>query len=110
MRNLPSVRDDLSKICELFVYKQTSPCYNSACSRSITVAAVFLVQFSYYNELYSPGGSLSSGAGLIHRGGRGSGGFLSLKLLTYDLSKHVKAEPPPHEFREETPEFAPVIN
>nr|BAM19671.1 conserved hypothetical protein [Papilio xuthus] len=41
------------------------------------------------------GGGLSSGAGLIHRGAPGSGGFIAVKLFTYDYSRHVKAEVPP---------------
>ncbi|CAH0585948.1 unnamed protein product [Chrysodeixis includens] len=62
--------------------------------------------------LNTKGASLLSGAGIYHRGGRGSGGFLGVKILTYDYSKHVKAEPPPTEFVDEaeTTEFVPVIN
>ncbi|XP_063536054.1 uncharacterized protein LOC134745886 isoform X2 [Cydia strobilella] len=54
------------------------------------------------------GASLASGAGVVHRGSRGSGGFVSVKLFTYDYSPHVRADPPPqHE-----PDFVPlpVIN
>ncbi|XP_026734290.1 uncharacterized protein LOC113498483 isoform X2 [Trichoplusia ni] len=62
--------------------------------------------------LNTKGASLLSGAGIYHRGGRGSGGFLGVKILTYDYSKHVKAEPPPSEFVDEaeTTEFVPIIN
>lgn len=62
------------------------------------------------NQYSSPGAMLISGAGLYHRGGRGSGGFIAPKLITYDFSKHVKAEPPPTEFAEETTDFMPVVN
>ena len=30
-----------------------------------------------------------SGAGIFHRGGVNSGGFLALKLIEYDRSKHM---------------------
>ena len=30
-----------------------------------------------------------SGAGIFHRGGKNSGGFLALKLIEYDRSKHM---------------------
>ncbi|XP_038209829.1 uncharacterized protein LOC119830767 isoform X1 [Zerene cesonia] len=43
----------------------------------------------------SKGGALVSGAGLVHRGARGSGGFLAPKLFTYDFARHVRADPPP---------------
>ncbi|XP_068633247.1 uncharacterized protein orion isoform X3 [Battus philenor] len=58
------------------------------------------------------GAALSSGAGLIHRGAPGSGGFIAVKLFTYDYSRHVKAEVPPSSYEEagETSEFTPVIN
>ncbi|XP_063624574.1 uncharacterized protein LOC134796349 isoform X2 [Cydia splendana] len=50
------------------------------------------------------GASLASGAGIVHRGQRGSGGFVSVKLFTYDYSRHVRADPPPqHE-----PDFVPL--
>ncbi|XP_063384297.1 uncharacterized protein LOC134670393 isoform X1 [Cydia fagiglandana] len=50
------------------------------------------------------GASLASGAGIVHRGQRGSGGFVSVKLFTYDYSPHVRADPPPmHE-----PDFVPL--
>ncbi|CAH0751220.1 unnamed protein product [Diatraea saccharalis] len=58
------------------------------------------------------GGGLLSGAGIIHRGIKGSGGFIAVKLFTYDYSAHIKAEPPTSEFDEEadTTEFASIIN
>ncbi|KAM3962659.1 uncharacterized protein ACR2FA_003285 [Aphomia sociella] len=40
------------------------------------------------------GGALLSGAGVIHRGVHGSGGFIALKLFTYDFSQHVQPETP----------------
>ncbi|KOB66538.1 Uncharacterized protein OBRU01_21101 [Operophtera brumata] len=59
----------------------------------------------------SKGGALLSGAGIIHRGSRGSGGFIAVKLLTYDFSKHVKAEPLPADITEpDATEFTPMIN
>lgn len=45
--------------------------------------------------LLSPGAALLSGAGIIHRGTRGSGGFIAAKLFTYDYSRHIKADAPP---------------
>ncbi|XP_049872981.1 uncharacterized protein LOC126371706 isoform X4 [Pectinophora gossypiella] len=57
------------------------------------------------------GASLASGAGVIHRGSRGSGGFLAVKLSTYDFARHVRAAAPPTAFEEEdTTEFSPAIN
>ncbi|XP_026327754.1 uncharacterized protein LOC113236030 isoform X3 [Hyposmocoma kahamanoa] len=58
------------------------------------------------------GASLLSGAGIIHRGVTGSGGFVAVKVLTYDYSRHVRADPPPTTFDEdgETTEFVPVVN
>ncbi|XP_045536681.1 uncharacterized protein LOC123721596 isoform X3 [Papilio machaon] len=56
------------------------------------------------------GGGLSSGAGLIHRGAPGSGGFIAVKLFTYDYSRHVKSEVPPSAYEEITSEFTPIIN
>ncbi|XP_023948445.2 uncharacterized protein LOC112053291 isoform X3 [Bicyclus anynana] len=41
------------------------------------------------------GSALLSGAGIMHRGARGSGGFVAAKLFTYDYSRHVRAELPP---------------
>ncbi|XP_049694401.2 uncharacterized protein LOC110379212 isoform X3 [Helicoverpa armigera] len=62
--------------------------------------------------LNTKGATLISGAGLYHRGARGSGGFIGAKLITYDYSRHVKAEPPPSEFVDEaeTTEFVPIVN
>ncbi|XP_047030371.1 uncharacterized protein LOC124637773 isoform X1 [Helicoverpa zea] len=62
--------------------------------------------------LNTKGATLISGAGLYHRGARGSGGFIGAKLITYDYSRHVKAEPPPSEFIDEaeTTEFVPIVN
>ncbi|CAH1638020.1 unnamed protein product [Spodoptera littoralis] len=62
--------------------------------------------------LNTKGATLLSGAGLYHRGARGSGGFIGVKVITYDYSKHVKAEPPPSEFvdESETTEFVPIVN
>ncbi|CAK1554539.1 unnamed protein product [Leptosia nina] len=54
------------------------------------------------------GGSLISGAGMIHRGARGSGGFIAPKLITYDYSRHVKAELPIDIYEGESPDFMPV--
>ncbi|CAK1579900.1 unnamed protein product [Parnassius mnemosyne] len=58
------------------------------------------------------GTALSSGAGLMHRGAPGSGGFIAVKLFTYDYSRHVKAEVPPTAYEEngDTTEFTPVVN
>ncbi|XP_047503173.1 uncharacterized protein LOC125048534 isoform X1 [Pieris napi] len=53
------------------------------------------------------GASLISGAGMIHRGTRGSGGFIAPKLFTYDYSRHVKAELPPDDDGE-SPDFMPA--
>ncbi|XP_063364049.1 uncharacterized protein LOC134652808 isoform X2 [Cydia amplana] len=50
------------------------------------------------------GASLASGAGVVHRGSRGSGGFVTVKLFTYDYSPHVRADPPPHH----EPDFVPL--
>ncbi|XP_045448290.1 uncharacterized protein LOC123656677 [Melitaea cinxia] len=41
------------------------------------------------------GAALLSGAGIVHRGARGSGGFIAPKLFAYDYSLHVKTQPPP---------------
>ncbi|KAJ8731650.1 hypothetical protein PYW07_004814 [Mythimna separata] len=62
--------------------------------------------------LNTKGATLLSGAGLYHRGAKGSGGFIGPKVITYDYSKHVKAEPPPTEFADEseTTEFVPIVN
>lgn len=58
------------------------------------------------------GAGLNSGAGIMHRGARGSGGYIALKLFTYDYSKHVKAEAPPEDFNDvdDTTDFMPVVN
>ncbi|XP_013143942.1 PREDICTED: uncharacterized protein LOC106107598 isoform X3 [Papilio polytes] len=56
------------------------------------------------------GGGLASGAGLVHRGAPGSGGFIALKLFTYDYSRHVRADVPPGAYDDTTSEFTPVIN
>ncbi|XP_028172666.1 uncharacterized protein LOC114361723 isoform X2 [Ostrinia furnacalis] len=58
------------------------------------------------------GAGLTSGAGIIHRGARGSGGFIGVKLFTYDYSAHIKAEPPASEFDSDsdTTEFVPIVN
>ncbi|CAH2981054.1 unnamed protein product [Chilo suppressalis] len=59
------------------------------------------------------GGGLLSGAGIIHRGVKGSGGFIAVKLFTYNYSAHIKAEPPASEFDNDdadATEFTPVIN
>ncbi|XP_046965961.1 uncharacterized protein LOC124534258 isoform X1 [Vanessa cardui] len=47
------------------------------------------------------GAALLSGAGIIHRGARGYGGFVAPKLFTYDYSRHVRAQPPPENIQEE---------
>ncbi|XP_045498674.1 uncharacterized protein LOC123696512 isoform X2 [Colias croceus] len=52
------------------------------------------------------GSALISGAGILHRGARGSGGLLAPKLLTYDFSRHVRADPPPDSA--DTEDFMPV--
>ncbi|XP_050350897.1 uncharacterized protein LOC126773786 isoform X1 [Nymphalis io] len=49
------------------------------------------------------GASLLSGAGIIHRGASGYGGFVAPKLVTYDYSRHVRAQPPPDDIQEEEP-------
>ncbi|GBP21654.1 hypothetical protein EVAR_16200_1 [Eumeta japonica] len=58
------------------------------------------------------GATLASGAGLIHRGAQGSGGFIGVKLITYNYTRHVRAEPPPPhaEPQESAPEFTPIVN
>ncbi|XP_075978437.1 uncharacterized protein LOC142978054 isoform X3 [Anticarsia gemmatalis] len=58
----------------------------------------------------SKGATLNSGAGLYHRGAKGSGGFIGVKLLTYDYSKHVKAEPPPDDLMKEDDGYTTEIN
>lgn len=59
-----------------------------------------------------PGASLLSGAGIIHRGARGSGGFVAVKVFTYDYTGHIGAYPPPTNFDEdgETTDYVPVVN
>ncbi|XP_061715652.1 uncharacterized protein LOC133523945 isoform X2 [Cydia pomonella] len=54
------------------------------------------------------GASLASGAGVVHRGSRGSGGFITVKLFTYDYSPHVRADPPPTHEPDLVP--LPVVN
>ncbi|CAG9562205.1 unnamed protein product [Danaus chrysippus] len=56
----------------------------------------------------SKGSALLSGAGIIHRGARGSGGFISTKLFTYDYSRHVKAELPPSSFEDTEADLPPL--
>ncbi|XP_060803250.1 uncharacterized protein LOC106138026 isoform X2 [Amyelois transitella] len=58
------------------------------------------------------GAALLSGAGIIHRGASGSGGFLAAKVITYDFSKHVQAELPSEEnyHEDDTTDFVPVVN
>ena len=34
-----------------------------------------------------------AGAGLIHRGQEGYGGFLGLKLYTYNITDHIREQP-----------------
>ncbi|CAB3261053.1 unnamed protein product [Arctia plantaginis] len=58
----------------------------------------------------SKGATLNSGAGVYHRGAPGSGGFIAVKLLTYDYSQHVKAEPPPDELLKEDEGFTTEIS
>lgn len=36
-----------------------------------------------------------SGAGIYHKGRKGSGGFVAPRIITYDFVKHLKAELPP---------------
>jgi hypothetical protein len=62
--------------------------------------------------LFFEGAALLSGAGIIHRGTKGSGGFVAVKLSSYDYSAHIKAEPPTSEFDEDsdTTEFVPIVN
>lgn len=55
-----------------------------------------------------PGSALLSGAGIIHRGARGSGGFIATKLFTYDYSRHVKAELPPNSFEDTEADLPPL--
>lgn len=58
------------------------------------------------------GAALASGAGIIHRGTRGSGGFIGVKLFTYDYTRHVNADPP-RPYEEDIPsatEYEPIIN
>ncbi|KAG7308933.1 hypothetical protein JYU34_006203 [Plutella xylostella] len=57
------------------------------------------------------GAAMLSGAGVIHRGARGSGGFIAVSLRTYDYTRHIKAEAPPKDFEDvETADFAPMVN
>lgn len=35
-----------------------------------------------------------AGAGVFHKGRSGYGGFVALKVMTYDFSKHIKSESP----------------
>ncbi|KAM3962598.1 uncharacterized protein ACR2FA_003224 [Aphomia sociella] len=59
------------------------------------------------------GGALLSGAGVVHRGARGSGGFIALKLFTYDFSRHVQAETPVNEYYDvdtDTTDVPPPLN
>lgn len=37
---------------------------------------------------------LLSGAGIYHKGSNGYGGFIAPKVITYDYSKHMRAEFP----------------
>ncbi|XP_037294330.1 uncharacterized protein LOC115442913 isoform X3 [Manduca sexta] len=64
--------------------------------------------------LPSKGAALATGAGVIHRGAPSSGGFIALKLRSYNNARHVKAEPPPADFTEEKDDAAdfvlPVVN
>ncbi|XP_072948872.1 uncharacterized protein orion isoform X1 [Epargyreus clarus] len=55
------------------------------------------------------GAALASGAGLVHRGARGSGGFVGVKLFTYDYSRHVRAAAPPAP-QDDADEFNPIVN
>ena len=34
-----------------------------------------------------------SGAGIFHKGSDGSGGFVALRVMTYDISNHVNSAP-----------------
>jgi len=36
-----------------------------------------------------------AGAGIFHKGRKGSGGFVALKLITYDFAPHLQADLPP---------------
>ena len=36
-----------------------------------------------------------AGAGIFHKGRKGSGGFVALKLTTYDFAPHLQADLPP---------------
>ncbi|XP_053609789.1 uncharacterized protein orion isoform X2 [Plodia interpunctella] len=58
------------------------------------------------------GAALLSGAGIIHRGIPGSGGFLAAKVITYDFSHHVQAEMPSEEnyHEDDTTDFVPMVN
>ncbi|XP_062525581.1 uncharacterized protein LOC101735738 isoform X4 [Bombyx mori] len=59
-------------------------------------------------------GALASGAGVLHRGARGSGGFVALRLRTYPHARHVRAEPPADLPRgpdpADGPDFEPTVN
>ncbi|XP_075978224.1 uncharacterized protein LOC142977959 [Anticarsia gemmatalis] len=46
-------------------------------------------------KAYENSQNLNSGVGLYHRGRWGTGGFIGIKLFTYDYSSHIKAEPLP---------------
>ena len=36
-----------------------------------------------------------AGAGIFHKGRRGSGGYVALKLITYDFAPHLQVDLPP---------------
>lgn len=36
-----------------------------------------------------------AGAGIFHKGRQGSGGYVALRLITYDFSKHLQVDLPP---------------
>ena len=36
-----------------------------------------------------------SGAGIFHKGSEGSGGFVALRIITYDISNHLSIAPAP---------------
>lgn len=59
------------------------------------------------------GGALLSGAGVVHRGADGNGGFIALKVFTYDFSRHIQAETPVNEYYDvdtDTTELMPPLN
>lgn len=80
------------------------------CRKPICVVVSKLHKNITFTASNSKGATLNSGAGVYHRGAPGSGGFIAVKLLTYDYSQHVKAEPPPDDLMKEDEGFTTEIS